>query len=107
MTSMGEFSCDICYFSCLNSMYTYFHKKARCSQYNYCIYTAPGAFQHTVNVGFDLRKLGFAPEFGLQILNEVSEKKLPQYTLDLHVNKEDKKYYLHIYSQPEQGSKCL
>ncbi|XP_049881562.1 apolipophorins [Pectinophora gossypiella] len=63
----------------------------------------PGVFQHLLNVGFDLRKLGFAPEFGLQVSNEVSEKRLPQYSLDLHVNKEDKKYYLHIYSQPEHG----
>lgn len=63
----------------------------------------PGTFQHVVNAGFDLRKLGFAPEFGLQISNEVSEQKFPQYTLDLHVNKDDKKYYLHMYSQPEHG----
>ncbi|KAM3956905.1 retinoid- and fatty-acid binding glycoprotein apolipophorin isoform 2-T2 [Aphomia sociella] len=63
----------------------------------------PGVFQHTFNVNFDLRKLGVAPEFGLQVTNEVSEKKLPQYTLDLHAVKEDKKYHLHVYSHPEQG----
>ncbi|XP_026331141.1 apolipophorins-like, partial [Hyposmocoma kahamanoa] len=59
--------------------------------------------QHLLNVVFDLRKLGVAPEFGLQIINEVSEKRLPQYSLDLHINKDDKKYSLHAYSHPEYG----
>lgn len=40
------------------------------------------------------------------IRDEVSDKKPPQYTLDLHVNKEDKKYHLHVYNTPEYGSKC-
>lgn len=63
----------------------------------------PGVVQHTVNVNFDLVKLGISPEFGLQITNEISEKKLPQYTLDLHAIKNDKKYHLNIYSHPELG----
>ncbi|XP_072946075.1 apolipophorins [Epargyreus clarus] len=63
----------------------------------------PGVVQHLVNVGFDLRKLGFAPEFGLEVVNEFSEKKFPQYDLNLHINKEDKKYHLHMYSQPDFG----
>jgi hypothetical protein len=64
-----------------------------------------GSVQHTVNVVFDLRKLGIAPEFGLEIKNEMAEDKLPQYSLDLHVNKEEKKYHLQVYSKPVYGSK--
>ncbi|XP_013192546.1 apolipophorins isoform X2 [Amyelois transitella] len=62
-----------------------------------------GTFQHLVNVNVDLRKLGVTPEFGLEITNEVADKKLPQYTLDLHVNNKEKKYHLHVYSQPDYG----
>lgn len=58
-----------------------------------------------VNVIFDLRKLGIAPEFGLEVNSEMSESKLPQYSLDLHVNKEDKKYHLQVYSKPVYGRK--
>ncbi|KPI95250.1 Apolipophorin [Papilio xuthus] len=63
----------------------------------------PGHIEHLVNVDFDLRKLGFAPEFGLQISNEFSEQMLPKYLLDLHVNKNDKKYHMHVYCKPETG----
>lgn len=65
----------------------------------------PGVIQNVINAGFDLRKLGIAPEFGLMIKDEVSDKKLPQYTMDVHINKEDKKYHLHVYNTPEYGSK--
>ncbi|CAG5023070.1 unnamed protein product [Parnassius apollo] len=63
----------------------------------------PGNYEHLVNVDFDLRKLGFAPEFGLQISNEMSELIIPKYSLDLHVNKNEKKYHLHVYCKPESG----
>lgn len=58
-----------------------------------------------ISAGFDLRKLGIAPEIGLIVRDEVSTSKLPQYTLDLHANKDDRKYYLHIYSTPVFGRK--
>lgn len=75
------------------------HKSINC----YIFISGPGALKHLFNVGLDLRKLGLATEFGLQIANEFSEKKLPQYNLNLHVNKENDKYHFHVYSQPEPG----
>lgn len=63
-----------------------------------------GTMLNTVSASFDLRKLGIAPEFGLNIKDEVSDKKLPQYTMDVHINKEDKKYHLHVYNTPEFGN---
>lgn len=69
--------------------------------------TEQGTLQHLVTVNFDMRKLGVTPEFGLEVTNEVAEKKFPQYTLDLHVNNQDKKYHMHVYSQPDYGSKWL
>ncbi|XP_063370071.1 apolipophorins isoform X1 [Cydia amplana] len=86
--------------------YVYCEEKKQCANaelHSKINVQKPGVFQHTFNLGVDLRKLGFAPEFGLQINNEVSERKLPQYSLDLHINKEDKKYHLHVYSTPDQG----
>lgn len=64
-----------------------------------------GTILNTVSASFDLRKLGIAPEFGLNIKDEVSDKKLPQYTMDVHINKEDKKFHLQVYNTPEFGSK--
>ncbi|CAB3232890.1 unnamed protein product [Arctia plantaginis] len=63
-----------------------------------------GTILNTVSASFDLRKLGIAPEFGLNIKDEVSDKKLPQYTMDVHINKEDKKFHLHVYNTPEFGN---
>ncbi|KAI8425854.1 hypothetical protein MSG28_011618 [Choristoneura fumiferana] len=86
--------------------YVYCEEKKQCANadlHSKINVQKPGVFQHQFNVGVDLRKLGFAPEFGLQVSSEVSERKLPQYNLDLHINKEDKKYHLHVYSTPDQG----
>ncbi|XP_022112947.2 apolipophorins [Pieris rapae] len=63
----------------------------------------PGVVQHLFNVGFDLRKLGFATEFGLEAVNEFSDKMFPQYQLNLHVNRETEKIHLNAYSKPEFG----
>ncbi|CAH0599019.1 unnamed protein product [Chrysodeixis includens] len=87
--------------------YVYCEEKKQCAhaELNSKIdLSKPGVITNVVNAGFDLRKLGITPEFGLQIKDEVSDKKPPQYTLDLHVNKEDKKYHLHVYNTPEFGN---
>ncbi|KAJ8707317.1 hypothetical protein PYW08_010569 [Mythimna loreyi] len=86
--------------------YVYCEEKKQCAhaEFNSKIdLSKPGVITNLVNAGFDLRKLGIAPEFGLQIKDEVSDQRLPQYTLDLHVNKDDKKYHLHVYNTPEFG----
>ncbi|XP_038219067.1 apolipophorins [Zerene cesonia] len=62
-----------------------------------------GVIQHLFNVGFDLRKLGVSTEFGLEVSNEFSDKKFPQYLLNLHVNRETDKIHLNAYSRPEFG----
>ncbi|CAG9133770.1 unnamed protein product [Plutella xylostella] len=62
-----------------------------------------GVLEHSVNVGLDLRKLGFSPEFGLQAKGEVSQQRPPRYTVDLHVFKDEKKYHLHAHNTPEHG----
>lgn len=64
-----------------------------------------GVLEHSVNVGLDLRKLGFSPEFGLQAKGEVSQQRPPRYTVDLHVFKDENKYHLHAHNTPEHGSK--
>ncbi|CAH2060387.1 unnamed protein product, partial [Iphiclides podalirius] len=86
--------------------YVYCEEKKQCANidlHSKINVIKPGFVEHLVNVDFDLRKLGFAPEFGLQISNEMSEFVLPKYSLDLHVNKDDKKYHLHVYCKPETG----
>ncbi|GBP78977.1 Apolipophorins [Eumeta japonica] len=86
--------------------YVYCEEKKQCAhaELNSKINTpSAGVFQHNVNVVLDLRKLGFAPEFGLQMLSEVSDRKLPQYTLDVYLNKENKKYHLRVYSTPKDN----
>lgn len=87
--------------------YVYCEEKKQCAhaELNSKIdMSKPGVITNIINAGFDLRKLGIAPEFGLQIKDEVSDQKLPQYTLDVHVNKEDKKYHIHVYNTPEFGN---
>ncbi|KAL0810218.1 hypothetical protein ABMA28_011000 [Loxostege sticticalis] len=86
--------------------YVYCEEKKQCANAEFhskLNVNKPGVVQHVVNVVFDLRKLGIAPEFGLEINSEMSENKLPQYSLDLHVNKEEKKYHLQVYSRPTYG----
>ena len=65
--------------------------------------STPGVIVNLVNIGFDLRKLGVAPELGLQMRDEVSTSKPPRFTLDLHVNSQERKYHLHAYNTPEHG----
>ncbi|KAH9637818.1 hypothetical protein HF086_017596 [Spodoptera exigua] len=87
--------------------YVYCEEKKQCAhaEINSKIDTSkPGVITNVVSAGFDLRKLGIAPEFGLMIKDEVSDQRLPQYTLDLHINKEDKKYHMHVYNTPEFGN---
>ncbi|XP_075987202.1 retinoid- and fatty-acid binding glycoprotein apolipophorin isoform X2 [Anticarsia gemmatalis] len=87
--------------------YVYCEEKKQCAhaEINSKIdISKPGVIQNVVTAGFDLRKLGIAPEFGLNIKDEVSDKKMPQYTMDVHINKEDKKYHLHVYNTPEHGN---
>ncbi|XP_047037209.1 apolipophorins isoform X1 [Helicoverpa zea] len=87
--------------------YVYCEEKKQCAhaEINSKIdMSKPGIITNVINAGFDLRKLGITPEFGLMIKDEVSDQKLPQYTLDLHINKEDKKYHLHVYNTPEFGN---
>ncbi|XP_039760975.1 apolipophorins [Pararge aegeria] len=86
--------------------YVYCEEKKQCAHAEVnakLITTKPGCLQHQFNAGFDLRKLGLATEFGLQVANEFSDKNFPQYDMNLHVNRENKKYHFHVYSQPEQG----
>ncbi|KAL4704767.1 hypothetical protein ACJJTC_016888 [Scirpophaga incertulas] len=86
--------------------YVYCEEKKQCANaemHSKLNMQKPGAVQHTFNVVFDLRKLGIAPEFGLEVNSEMADNKLPQYSLDLHVNKEDKKYHLQVYSKPVYG----
>ncbi|KAJ8705174.1 hypothetical protein PYW07_011001 [Mythimna separata] len=87
--------------------YVYCEEKKQCAhaEVNSKIdLSKPGVVTNVISAGFDLRKLGIAPEFGLQVKDEVSDQRLPQYTLDLHVNKDDKKYHLHVYNTPEFGN---
>ncbi|KAG6438575.1 hypothetical protein O3G_MSEX000068 [Manduca sexta] len=65
--------------------------------------STPGMIVNVINAGLDLRKLGVAPEIGLQMRDEVSDRRPPRFTLDLHINKEDRKYHLHAYNTPENG----
>ncbi|XP_063834944.1 apolipophorins isoform X2 [Ostrinia nubilalis] len=86
--------------------YVYCEEKKQCANAEFhskLNLQKPGVAQHIINVVFDLRKLGIAPEFGLEINSEMSESKLPQYSLDLHVNKEDRKYHFQVYSKPTYG----
>ncbi|XP_022837131.1 apolipophorins isoform X2 [Spodoptera litura] len=87
--------------------YVYCEEKKQCAhaEINSKIdMSKPGVITNVISAGFDLRKLGIAPEFGLNIKDEVSDQRLPQYTLDLHINKEDKKYHMHVYNTPEFGN---
>ncbi|XP_045779870.1 apolipophorins [Maniola jurtina] len=86
--------------------YVYCEEKKQCAHAEVnakLITTKPGCVQHQFNAGFDLRKLGLNTEFGLQVANEFSDKTFPQYDMNLHVNRENKKYHFHVYSQPEHG----
>lgn len=94
------------YFSCkITLLYLIWYKITRNKTISPFHNPEPGILQHQFNVGVDLRKLGLATEFGLQVANEFSEKKLPQYELNLHINKDSEKVHLHVYNQPEDGSK--
>lgn len=62
---------------------------------------------NVISAGLDLRTLGIAPELGLIVRDEVSTSRLPQYTLDLHANKDSRKYHLHVYSTPVFGREYL
>ncbi|XP_023946306.2 apolipophorins [Bicyclus anynana] len=86
--------------------YVYCEEKKQCAHAEInakLVTTKLGSLQHQFNAGFDLRKLGLATEFGLQVSNEFSDKNFPQYDMNLHVNRESKKYHFHVYSQPEFG----
>ncbi|XP_041983389.1 apolipophorins [Aricia agestis] len=86
--------------------YVYCEEKKQCAhaEINSKIVTSkPGSIQQVLNIGVDLRKLGFPTEFGLQSTSEYSEKRLPQHELNVHVNRDHDKIHLHAYSQPEFG----
>ncbi|XP_050357243.1 apolipophorins [Nymphalis io] len=86
--------------------YVYCEEKKQCAHAELnskFVTNKPGVLQHQFNMGLDLRKLGLATEFGLQIANEFSDKNFPQYDMNLHVNRENEKIHFHVYSQPEHG----
>ncbi|CAH2098987.1 unnamed protein product [Euphydryas editha] len=86
--------------------YVYCEEKKQCAHAEInskFVTNKPGVLQYLFNVGVDLRKLGLATEFGLQVANEFSEKSLPQYELNLHVNRDSEKIHLHVYNQPQEG----
>ncbi|CAH0764921.1 unnamed protein product [Diatraea saccharalis] len=86
--------------------YVYCEEKKQCANaelHSKLNVQKPGVMQHTLVVAFDLRKLGVAPEFGLEVSSEAAEGKLPQHSLDLHVNKNENKYHLQIYAKPVHG----
>ncbi|CAK1546590.1 unnamed protein product [Leptosia nina] len=88
------------------SSYVYCEEKKQCAHaelHSKINVNQPGVVQHLFNVGFDLRKLGFATEFGLEVSNEFSDKMFPQYLLNLHVNRETDKIHVNAYSKPEFG----
>ncbi|KAJ0171016.1 hypothetical protein K1T71_013215 [Dendrolimus kikuchii] len=87
--------------------YVYCEEKKQCAHAEIQSKTdisKPGTIQNVINAGFDLRKLGIMPEFGLQIKDTISDNQLPQYLMDVHINKEEKKYHLHVYDTPEFGA---
>ncbi|RVE54932.1 hypothetical protein evm_000299 [Chilo suppressalis] len=86
--------------------YVYCEEKKQCANaelHSKLNVQKPGIVQHTLNVIFDLRKLGVAPEFGLEVVSEAGEGRLPTLSLDLHVDKDHRKYHLQVYSKPVHG----